>query len=197
MYDMVWDASNKTKQVKRLNLRFLEEDVDTFEMRIKLADDRRQFAHSKCRLQRYVDEVEQEPVRPPSEDRVSHILRCVAAQVPVDHLVTLEECVDEMHTEYRRAVKHSTVKYQMLDEAELARLSRISLPEEPPLPSVPTQAQLVVPEPRMDFQACNEAIRANLFTANEQVTKAMQKLGEAFQDVRHLLFVDVGPDEEG
>jgi len=196
-YNVTWDASNKSKQVKRLNLRFNDEDILMFEKRLQMAEDRRRHAHAQCKLQRYVDEVEQEPVRPPSEDRVSHILRCVAAQVPVEHLGKLEECVDEMHTEYRRAVKHSTVKYQQLDPSEKARIGRMQLPEPAVSPPTPSLAQLAMPEPRMDFQACNEAIRANLFSANEQVTKAMQKLGQAFQDVRHLLFVDVGPDEDG
>lgn len=196
-YEIRWDATNKSKRVKRLNLRFEAEDPELFQARCEAAAMRRERQHGKCRLQRYVDEVEQEPVRPPSEDRVSHILRCVAAQVPVEHLPVLEECVEEMHTEYRRAVKHATVQYQMMDPAEAHRLDRIDLPQEPPKPEVPGQAQLGIPEPRMDFAACNDAIRSNLFSANEHVTKAQQKLWSAYQDVKALLFISVGPDEEG
>jgi len=136
-YTVQWDATNKTKTVKRLNLRFEAENPELFEVRAKAAVDRRARQYDSCRMQRYVDEVDQQPVRPPSEDRVSHILRCVAAQVPVEHLPVLEECVEEMNTEYRRAVKHATIKYEMLDPAEKDRLARMSLPEEPPLPLVP------------------------------------------------------------
>jgi dynein heavy chain len=196
-YEVKWDATNKVKLVNRLNLRFEAEDRDRFEERIQVAEALRERQHAKCRLQRYVDEVEQEPVRPPSEECVAHILRCVAEQVPVDHLSKLEECVEEMHSEYKRAVKFSTTKYEMMDESEASRFKRMSLPLEPPPPPCPSIAQLSMPEPRMDFQACNNAIRSNLFAANEQVTKTIQQIGEAYDDVRGKLFVDVGLDEDG
>jgi len=196
-YEVCWDATNRKKSVKRLNLRFEVEDPNTFDNRLAAAESKRAVQHSKYRLQRYVDEVEQAPVRPPNEDRVSHILRCVAAQVPVEHLPKLEECVEEMHFEYRRAVKYATTKYQAMDPSEEARFKRLDLPLEPPTPPVPYSAQVQIPEPRMDFQACNVAIRSNLFRANEQVVKAMKQMSEAFENVKTELFINVGPDENG
>ena len=117
-YKIEWIATGKTKYVKRLNLRFDYEDPEAFAARVEQATQLKVDGEADIRLLRYVNEVPQAPVRPLSEAHVAHILKLTAEEVDVSLMPLLEECVEEMHVEYQRAVKYSTVLYEGLEPGD-------------------------------------------------------------------------------
>jgi len=196
-YEIVWQATNNRKWVKRLNLRFEGEDAQMFDRRVCEAQQRKIDKEAQSRLVRYVDEVPQAAVRPLNENRVGEILSSVSDEVPQDFVPMLEGCVEEMHHEYNRAVKYSTVKYQMMNQQERERLHSMELPAEISNPTVPHFGQVQLPPDALDFHACQAAIHTNLFQSHEAVALALQKIFVTYSAVEEHVFLEVGPTSEG
>ncbi|KAG2500939.1 hypothetical protein HYH03_000764 [Edaphochlamys debaryana] len=182
-FESATGTGTKIKKVKRLNLRFRDEDHALFERRVAEAKAAREEAEQQLRLFFYIDSL--------ALVEVLHTYNYVAAleraagQIRNLSRETLDrlgpDLLDDAADYFERSVKQAVLEYRRLDPLEEGRLKVLRLPDRRTQPRAPAYGMLpLVPEgregPEVAFGEVLAWARAHLFSAVPQLHGALVAL---------------------
>ncbi|GFR40055.1 hypothetical protein Agub_g593 [Astrephomene gubernaculifera] len=182
-YNSAANTGLKTKKVKRLNLRFKEEDPGLFERRLADAKAAREEAEQELRLFFYIDSLALVEVL--HTYNYAAALQRVATQVRGLHPATLDRLAPDLLEDaadyFERAVKRAVLDYRRLDPLEEGRLKVLRLPDRRARPPAPQHGLLPLVPP-----GCRELVvafgdvlawsRAHMFSALPELHRALTSL---------------------
>ncbi|GLC77190.1 hypothetical protein PLESTF_001896200 [Pleodorina starrii] len=179
------NTGTKTKKVKRLNLRFKEEDPVLFERRLAEARAAREEAEQQLRLFFYIDSLALVEVL--HTYNYAAALQRAALQVKDLSPAVLNRLAPDLLEDaadyFERAVKQAVLDYRRLDPLEEGRLMVLRLPERRVKPPAPPSGLLpVVPEgideAMVSFADVLGWSRAHLFSAIPELHAALVAMSD-------------------
>jgi dynein heavy chain len=191
LFTINWNHNQATKQVRRLNIIFDEEDEDEWKIRVEEASVLRREAEAQMRLHLYVQSLDEAGNCPINEDQIDRIMYLVAQDFPLDHLHTVETCIGEVRQLYSFALRKAVHDYKMRNPEEMKRLIELHLPvADQAMPDSLDTLLATVDTPSPNFNAAKKAIQQNLFQSHALLNATLHSIHARWRQFESDYFCD-------
>ncbi|KAH9098913.1 hypothetical protein LEN26_016540 [Aphanomyces euteiches] len=193
-YTIQFVGSDKEKTVRRINLRFDNEDAALFQRRIDEAIRRREEAKAQMRFDHFVAQQSVQEPRAMSRSTLEGIHRRVVDGLTADvvveetHAALLRSLTDVVIREYTQSMKKAVLWYRLqFDQPLLEKYTSLNLAPVPPRPSPPAFGKMAIPYHA--FAKHVKAIAAKHFTASDGFLNVLRKIYHGWETTfLHLTF---------